>query len=126
MERQDDHGSDVSRSAVLHGRPTAIELLVAIREFLTAEVLPATEDSVQFHTKVTVRLLDTVVRELELGPVQAERHADLLARLGYQTDRQLAEAIRAGRHDHCLSELAGALEPVVRAKLEVANPRYLK
>jgi hypothetical protein len=112
------------QSAALHGRPTVLELLDAAREFLANEVLPATEGSVQFHTRVTVRILDTVVRELELGPEQADRHAALLARLGYQSDRQLVEAIRAGRHDARLSELAGALLPDVRARLEVANPLY--
>lgn len=125
MERYDRDGSDLSRSAALHGRPTVVELLVAAREFLATEVLATTEGSVQFHTRVTIRILDTVVRELELGPEQVQRHAESLARLGYQNDQQLAEAIRAGSHDRQMSELANALEPDVRAKLEVANPQYV-
>jgi hypothetical protein len=126
VERHDGVASDLSRSAAQHGRPTVLELLDAAREFLATEVLPATEGSVQFHTRVTIRILDTVVRELELGPEQAERHDELLARLGYQSDQQLVEAIRAGRYDERMSELAASLEPDVRAKLEVANPQYLK
>ncbi|MHB8464281.1 MAG: DUF6285 domain-containing protein [Acidimicrobiales bacterium] len=125
MEPDDDHGSDLSRSAALHGRPTAIELLEAAKEFLASEVLPATEGSVQFHTRVTIRLLDTVARELLVGPGQAEQHTERLAQLGYGSDDDLVEAIRSGRHDRLLRELAGALEPDVRAKLEVANPQYL-
>jgi len=126
VERREDVASDLSRSAALHGRPTILELLDAAREFLASEVLPATEGGVQFHTRVTIRILDTVVRELDLGSEQADQHAELLARLGYQSDQQLVQAIRAGRHDRQMSELAGALESDVRAKLDVANPQYLK
>lgn len=125
MEREHHDVSDCSRSADLHGRPTVIELLQAASDFLATEVVPATEGSVQFHTRVTIRVLDTVARELVLGPGQAERHSELLTRLGYQSDHDLSVAIRAGRHDRQLRELARALEPDVRAKLEVANPRYL-
>jgi len=111
--------------AGLHGHPTVAELLVAVREFLAGEVFPVTDGYVQFHTRVAVRALDTVLRELELGPAQEEAHGRRLAALGYGTDRELAEAIRAGRHDADISGLAAALEPDVRARLEVADPRYL-
>ena len=110
--------------AGLHGHPTVAELLVAVREFLAAEVFPVTEGYVQFHTRVAVRVLDTVLRELELGPAQEAAHGQRLAALGYGTDRELADAIRAGRHDADISGLAAALEPDVRARLEVTDPRY--
>ena len=109
----------------LHGRPTVAELLVAVREFLAGEVFPVTEGYVQFHTRVAVRVLDTILRELELGTAQEEAHSHRLAALGYGTDRELVDAIRAGRYDADIAGLAAALEPDVRAKLEVADPRYL-
>lgn len=109
----------------LHGRPTMAELLVAVREFLAGEVFAATEGYVQFHTRVAVRVLDTILRELELGTAQEQAHSQRLAALGYDTDRELIEAIRAGRYDADITGLAAALEPDVRAKLEVADPRYL-
>lgn len=111
--------------AGLHGRPTVAELLVAVREFLAGEVFPVTEGHVQFHTRVAVRVLDTILRELELGTAQEEAHSQRLAALGYDTDRDLVEAIRAGRYDAGIAGLAAALEPDARAKLEVADPRYL-
>ena len=40
-------------------------------------------------------------------------------------EEPLTEAIRAGRYDADISGLAAALEPDVRAKLEVADPCYL-
>lgn len=110
--------------AGLHGRPTVAELLVAVREFLAGEVFPVTEGYVRFHTRVAVRVLDTILRELEFGAAQEEAHSQRLAALGYDTDWELIEAIRAGRYDADISGLAAALEPDVRAKLEVADPRY--
>ena len=41
------------------------------------------------------------------------------------TGRELAGAIRAGRYDADITGLAAALEPDVRARLEVTDPRYL-
>ena len=111
--------------AGLHGHPTVAELLVAVREFLAGEVFPVNEGHVQFHTRVAVRVLDTILRELELSPAQEQAHSQRLAALGYDTDRELAEAIRAGRYDADITGLAAALEPDVRARLEVADPRYL-
>lgn len=110
--------------AGLHGRPTVAELLVAVREFLAGEVFPVTEGYVRFHTRVAVRVLDTILRELEFGAAQEEAHSQRLAALGYDTDWELIEAIRAGRHDADIGGLAAALEPDVRAKLDVADPRY--
>lgn len=110
--------------AGLHGRPTVAELLAAVREFLAGEVFPVTEGYVRFHTRVAVRVLDTILRELEFGAAQEEAHSQRLAALGYDTDWELIEAIRAGRHDADIGGLAAALEPDVRAKLEVADPRY--
>ena len=52
-----------------HGRPTASELLEAVREFLTGQVMPATSGQVAFHARVAANVLGIVARELELGPL---------------------------------------------------------
>jgi nucleotide-binding universal stress UspA family protein len=109
----------------LHGRPTMMELLEAAREFLAQEVLPATEGRVNFHSRVTIRVLDTVIRQLRLGRQQAIEHVARLEALGYASDHDLITAIRAGEYDERIGQLADALEPDVRAKLEVADPRYI-
>lgn len=109
----------------LYGRPTAVELLEAARDFLAVEVMEATEGRVRFHTRVTVRVLDTVIRQLRLGPDQLRGSHERLAGLGYGSPWDLVEDIRQGRFDDRIAELAGRLEPDVRAKLEVADPRYL-
>ena len=113
------------RSIALYGHPSMLELVEATREFLADEVFPATEGRVQFHTRVSIRVLDTVARQIRLGAAHLADHADRLASLGYASDRELVEAIRAGHFDQRIGELAAVLEEDVRSKLEVADPRYL-
>ncbi|MEV4806013.1 DUF6285 domain-containing protein [Nonomuraea sp. NPDC049421] len=108
-----------------HDVPSAAQLVAAVREFLQADVLPAAEGRVRFHTRVAVNVLAMVEREIELGPAQADRHAARLAGLGVADEAELAEAIRAGRLPDD-ERLLAALEESVRAKLEVANPAYLQ
>jgi aminoglycoside phosphotransferase (APT) family kinase protein len=50
-----------------HGRPTASELLEAVREFLTGQVMPASSGQLAFHARVAANVLGIVARELELG-----------------------------------------------------------
>jgi len=51
-----------------YGRPTASELVEAVREFLTDQVMPGTSGQLAFHARVAANVLGTVARELELGP----------------------------------------------------------
>jgi hypothetical protein len=107
-----------------HDAPSAAELLEAVREFLERDVMAATDGRVQFHTRVAINVLGMVGRELELGPAQALRHAEGLARLGLRDDRALAEAIASGALDDRLSDAAAFVRQTVEDKLSVANPRY--
>jgi hypothetical protein len=109
-----------------HDAPTAAQLVEAVREFLEQDVMAATDGRVQFHARVGVNALRMVERELELGPAQAEAHAAALARLGVADEAELAAAIRDGRLDDRHDEVVEVLRQTVRAKLEVANPRYLE
>ena len=110
----------------LHDVPDAAALVEAVREFLEHDVMGATEGRVQFHTRVAVNVLGMVERELRDGAAQLEAHAAGLAELGVPDEKSLAEAIRAGDLDDRLDEVRAFVERSVRAKLEVANPRYLE
>ncbi len=124
------NGSDVPHES-LHDRPTATELVAAVREYLERDVMTATEGRVAFHARVAVNVLGMVERELEVGETQdAEEHAKLAALLGRDgTVRDLTEALARGIRDGSLdvpwSELVESVRGTVRAKLEVANPGYL-
>jgi len=78
-----------------YGRPTASELLEAVREYLVGSVMPATAGQVAFHARVAANALAIVARELEL--LHAPAGGDV------------AEADLASR---------------VAARLAVANPKY--
>ncbi|HZB30737.1 MAG TPA: DUF6285 domain-containing protein [Streptosporangiaceae bacterium] len=109
-----------------HDRPSAAELVTAVREFLERDILDATEGRVRFHARVAINALSMVERELALGPAQAAAHAERLARLDVGGDAELAAAIRAGDLDDRAAEVRAMLIESVRDKLRVANPRYLE
>jgi len=77
-----------------YGRPTVSELVEAVREFLTDQVMPGTSGQLAFHARVAANVLAIVGRELELGQLAAES----------ATGEGLADA--------------------VAARLAVANPRH--
>ena len=112
-------------------RPTASELVRAVREFLEGDVMAATEGRVQFHTRVAVNALGMIERELTDGPgfVAAERER-AAAILGHDGDAreleiELAAAIRNGSLDDRLDAVRDHVRATVREKLLVANPGYL-
>ena len=96
-----------------HDVPTAAQLVEAVREFLEADVMTATDGRVQFHTRVAVNALRMVERELDLGAAQAEAHAADLARLGVADEADLAVAIREGRLDDRGDEVVEVLRRTV-------------
>lgn len=115
----------------MQDRPTATELLEAIREFLEQDVMPAVEGRVQFHSRVAINALGMLEREVRLGPdLDAAEQDRLAALLGHDADlrtltTELATRIRDGSLDDRRDEVIGAVRDSVRAKLLVANPDYL-
>ncbi len=98
----------------MHDRPHAPELVEAVREFLTGEILPTVEDPrLRFRTLVAVNALGIAFRELaeegDAGP-PAEELAEL------------ARRIRAG---DVPGDAVATLKQHVVAKLRISNPAYL-
>jgi hypothetical protein len=107
-----------------HDLPDAADLVDAVRGFLERDVMAATSDRVQFHTRVAINVLAIVERELRQGEAQAARHAAGLARLGFTDESALAAAIRDGSADDRLAEVAAFVRATVGDKLDVAHPGY--
>ncbi len=117
--------------ADMQDRPTAVELLVAIREFVEHDVMPTVEGRVRFHSRVAVNALGMLERELDLGPeLDAAERARLAGLLGHDDDvpaltRDLSHRIRDGSLDDRRAEVIAAVRASVRDKLLVSNPDYL-
>lgn len=106
----------------LHGRPTAAELVAAVAEFLDGEVRAATSGAVNFHALVAANALRIVERELLQGPPDGPAAA--LGRLGFNDERSLANAIRAGGLDAREAEVVECLRALVEHRLAAAHPGY--
>ena len=113
----------------MHDRPTTIEMVEAVREYLERDVMNR-EGRMAFHARVAAKMLAMVERELALGPDQyaAEqtRIAALLGQDGSARELQveLARSIRAGELDDRRRDVIAAVRASVRAKLAVSNPEY--
>ena len=109
----------------LHGRPSAEELLQAVREFLTEQVMPSTEGSLSFHARVASNVIAMVERELVLGPQQDQQRATSLSEFGVGSERELAASIRSGGFSENRVALLELLADGVLSSLLVARPTYL-
>jgi aminoglycoside phosphotransferase (APT) family kinase protein len=109
----------------LQGRPTATELVEAVREYLRDDVLDATDGRVQYHARVAANALAVVERELRSGPGAERAHAVRLAELGVNDETELAAAIRSGDRDDEVDAVEATVWSAVTAKLAIANPAHL-
>jgi hypothetical protein len=95
-------------------RPNALELIEAVTEFLSTEVLPAaTDHRAKFRTLVALNALGIAWRELATSNnlLLSDEEAAALAR------RIRAGDVRAGDRE--------LLKEHVAAKLRISNPAYL-
>lgn len=112
-------------------RPSAAELLEAVREFLAGEVLPEMRGRDAFLTRVSINVLAMVERELALGAAlegaERSRLCTLLEREGElaELNRELARRIREGTLDDRRDAVLAHLRAAARDKLRIADPSYL-
>ena len=112
-------------------RPTAAELVEAVREFLTDHVAPNVEGQLAFHTRVAVNALAIVERTMaQGGAMDAAELARLRELLGQDGDLgemngALARAIRAGEMDNDRAAVLEHLRLTAEDKIALTNPRYL-
>ena len=99
----------------MHDRPSALELLGAVSDFLSSEVLPAaTDHRLKFRTLVALNALAIARRELESS------NSLLLS------PDEVAELARRIRSGDVPDDALPMLKEHVAAKLRVSNPDYLE
>lgn len=107
--------------------PDAMELLEAVREFLTDELLPGLSGQQAHHTRVAANVLGIVAREIRGRDVDGASYDADLAGLDCRDESDLVHLIRtmpAG--GEAFERVRAVLEARTRAKLLVSNPRYLQ
>jgi len=128
----------------MQDRPTATELLDAVRGFLERDVISALDGTAKFHARVAANVLAIVGRELALDDAQlvaewarldallgaVDPPADQAARRGALRDRTeaLCVRIRDGAADAgpFRDAVLAHLTATVREKLTIANPKLLE
>lgn len=127
----------------MQDRPTALELIDAVRGFLETDVLPELSGRKQFHTRVAINVLNILARELENEEEAArsewERLDRLLGNAGdppssldalrtaiRELNVDLSGQIREGLLDERLEEVARVIADSVDDKLRIANPGYAR
>lgn len=127
----------------MQDRPTAAELLDAVRSFLENDLIPTLEGRKKFHARVAANVLGIVTRELDLEEEQllAEwgRLDDLLGTADLPARREslrhalrarnetLCERIRAGEADEGAFRAAvlAHVRRTVEEKLAITDPKLL-
>jgi hypothetical protein len=111
--------------------PKAAVLLEAAVKYLETELMPTLEGYHRFQTRVTVNVLNTVRRELELRSAQAEaERSRLVAMLGHDGEVEtlsveLAERIRAGEIAIDDKALRAHVRQSLADALAINNPKWL-
>ena len=121
-------------------RPTILDLVRAVRDFLDNEARPALPGRLSFHARVAANALGIVERELADGPelerkeleglvkileaegegeAEGERERLTVAKL----NRELSRRIRAGELE-ASAQLMEHLRATIDGKLAIDNPKY--
>jgi uncharacterized protein DUF6285 len=128
----------------MQDRPSAAELLEAVRAFLEEQVVPALEGTRQFHARVAANVLAIVGRELAQGddnnwrewralgallekPTGAPPETSAaLAEEVRRRNEELAARIRAGDADGgpWRAAVLAHLRATSTDRLAIANPKY--
>jgi hypothetical protein len=111
--------------------PKASVLLEAAVKYLETELMPTLEGYHRFQTRVTVNVLNTLRRELELrGAQAAAERSRLIAMLGHDGDVEalsieLAERIREGAISIDDPALRAHVRQSLADALAINNPKWL-
>jgi hypothetical protein len=114
--------------------PEIAQLLEAVTDYLRQQVIPGTEARLSFLARVSANALDTVRREVLLGPqAQAREMQRLRALLGddapadlNSANRLLCERIADERFDIDTPGLLDHLRETAHDKLAIDQPGYAR
>ncbi len=111
------------------GRPTSVDLLAAVEEFLRSDLGEGSDPRLKFHARVAANALAISRRDLSLAENSRRHNRDELHALGFTSERSLADAIRSGEAntegDDGIEVWRYCYNSVVR-RLQINNPKWLR
>ncbi len=111
-------------------RPTSLDLLEAVAEFVEKTIMPKLDSYSAFHARVAVNALGIVRREIELGgalnEAEQKRLSLLLKHDGglNELNALLCQRIRDGEIEHADPDLIEHMRTTTMGKLSIDNPEY--
>ncbi len=113
----------------LSNKPTAADLVQAVRQHLQEKILPKLQGSDVFYLRIALNALGIVERELREGPALTEADKqELLALLGSadtpDAEQVLLEKLKSGDLDVNSAGLLDYLTARTQRRLSVDNPHY--
>jgi hypothetical protein len=111
--------------------PPATTLLQASADYLEHELLPTLAGYHRFQTRVSINVLRTVQRELQLAPAHEAAEQTRLAALLQQggdleaLNQMLAETLAEGRMPLDAPGLVEHLRQTLREGLAINNPKWI-
>lgn len=111
-------------------QPSALEIIIAVREFIDKHAIPQLTGRTAFHARVAVNALAIVQRELDQGPAANTRELEslqaLLNKQGslHDLNVELCRRIREGEIDVLDPKLGKHLSEMTLAKVEIDQPNY--
>jgi hypothetical protein len=109
-----------------YGQPSAAQLVEAVKEYLSEEVLARAPKADSYHLRVAISALGIVERELLRGQM-SDHYFQQLRTLGFESEVDLAKRIRDGEVSELqLNEIKPPVLAHVEEKLTVSNPTFVR
>ena len=113
---------------MIFDRPTSVELVEVVSEFLEKETKSQLPNHLAFKTQIAINVLNIVKRELTNEEVLTKESTKILINLFKDSDEasieKLAKQIETGKIKLDNAELQEALIEITKKKISVDNPRY--
>jgi len=113
---------------MIFDRPTSVELVEVVSEFLEKEIKINLPDHLAFKTQIAINVLNIVKREQQNEEILSKESKEILLNLFKDPNkaniRELAKQIETAELKLDDKELQEALIEITKKKISVDNPKY--
>ena len=113
---------------MIFDRPSNIELITAVIDFLNSDIKEELPPHLVFKLRIVINVLQIVQREIDLGENLSKEAEELIKEVIESTQEpslvELANSIKEGNVELDKESLKKALIEITKSKISVDNPRY--